>query len=174
MVHGMRRRQGVWLAGGCLALRVAFAPALWLAISHDRRDWAIGLFLLACATDLLDGYLARRWEVCTSAGAYLDASADLLVVLAAMAALARHGLYPLWSLYLIACMFAQFVLTSRLGRPIYDPVGKYLGAFLFVVVGITLLRPDPGLCRVLLLGMVGACGISLTSRALHLLAGWKR
>jgi hypothetical protein len=55
----------------------------------------------------------------------------------------------------------------RLRRPIYDPLGKYLGAFLFVVVGVTLLRPDPVVCRVLLLGIVGMCAASLASRSLR-------
>lgn len=172
--HALRRRQGIWLACGLSVLRLAAAPALWLAVSHNLMTWAVGLFLLASVTDLLDGYLARRLVACTVLGAYLDASADLLVVLAALGAFARRGLYPLWSLYLIAFMFAQFVLTSRLGRPIYDPLGKYLGAFLFVVVGITLVLPEPVVCRVLLFGIVAICLLSLRSRALYLLAGWKR
>jgi CDP-diacylglycerol--glycerol-3-phosphate 3-phosphatidyltransferase len=45
------------------------------------------LFALAAATDLLDGYLARRWGVTTALGSFLDTTADKLVVSGALIAL---------------------------------------------------------------------------------------
>ena len=62
---------------GALLLLVAlggWAPALWLPV-------ALGLFLLACLTDLADGVLARRLSVESTAGAVLDPVADKLLML---------------------------------------------------------------------------------------------
>mmetsp|Transcript_6009 Transcript_6009/g.8753 ORF Transcript_6009/g.8753 Transcript_6009/m.8753 type:complete len:401 (+) Transcript_6009:96-1298(+) len=42
------------------------------------------LFAMACFTDWLDGYLARRWDVSTSFGAFLDPVADKLIVSTAL------------------------------------------------------------------------------------------
>ena len=53
---------------GALLLLVAlggWAPALWLPV-------ALGLFMLACLTDLADGVLARRLSVESTSGAVLD------------------------------------------------------------------------------------------------------
>ena len=62
---------------GALLLLVAlggWAPALWLPV-------ALGLFLLACLTDLADGVLARRLSVESTSGAVLDPVADKLLML---------------------------------------------------------------------------------------------
>ena len=62
---------------GALLLLVAlggWAPALWLPV-------ALGLFLLACLTDLADGVLARRLSAESTAGAVLDPVADKLLML---------------------------------------------------------------------------------------------
>lgn len=67
-------------------------------------------------------------------------------------------------------MFGQFVLTSRRARPIYDPVGKYYGVFLFCAVGVTLLLPYAAVRQALLVAILGFTVASLTSRALFLLA----
>jgi phosphatidylglycerophosphate synthase len=39
-------------------------------------NWALGVFLLAALSDLLDGYLAKRWQQETAFGAWLDSLAD--------------------------------------------------------------------------------------------------
>ncbi len=62
---------------GALLLLVAlggWAPALWLPV-------ALGMFLLACLTDLADGVLARRLSAESTAGAVLDPVADKLLML---------------------------------------------------------------------------------------------
>jgi len=49
---------------------------------------------------------------------------DVPMVLAAFSAFVIKGVYPFWTLLLIGAMFLQFILTSGLRRPVYDPVGK--------------------------------------------------
>lgn len=158
-----------WLPSALTALRLASIPWLLQALNQHHQAWAIGLLLLAGLTDILDGHLARKLGVCSTFGAYFDVSADLALVLAAFATFARQGIYPAWTLLLIGAMFAQFVLTSRLGRPVYDPVGKYYGAFLLVGSGITVALPDFAVCYTLLAAILGLTLASLSSRLVSLL-----
>ena len=51
-------------------------------------------------------------------------------------------------------MFLQFVVTSGLERPLYDPVGKYYGAALFAAVSITLISPNAAIHGAVLMGVV--------------------
>jgi phosphatidylglycerophosphate synthase len=157
------------LPSGISALRVPFAA--WFFFAYDSlQSWTLALLVAAIVTDMLDGYLARRLKVASSFGAYWDVTADFLFVLTAFTTFVRHGLYPSWILLLIGAMFVQFLLTSRQGRPVYDPVGKYYGAFLFVVIGITLVFPGSEIRATALIGLLGLTVVSLSSRAVALLA----
>ncbi len=158
-----------WLPSALTALRLASIPWLLQALNQHQQARAIAILLLAGLTDILDGYLARKLDVCSTWGAYFDASAGLALVLAAFAIFVRQGIYPAWTLLLIGAMFAQFVLTSRLGRPVYDPVGKYYGAFLLVASGITVALLDFAVCYTLLAAILGLTLVSLSSRLVTLL-----
>ncbi len=147
-----------------------FALVLPLITALDRYDvaLAVGLLMLIMLSDVLDGWLARRWHVCSSFGAYLDASADFTVLFAAFGMLVAHGVYPAWLLMLIGGMFGQFVLTARFKAPVYDPMGKYFGALLYGVV-LALLLPDLLLSYTLLAIIVGMTTLSLYGRGVLLL-----
>ena len=51
---------------------------VWLLLS-DRTLWAFVCFLAACLTDLLDGYIARRYQLITQLGIFLDPLADKMM-----------------------------------------------------------------------------------------------
>src|SRR6202162_4207249 len=57
------------------------------ALAIARESFALAIFLAAAATDLLDGYLARRWGQITTVGMLLDAIADKLLISAAVISL---------------------------------------------------------------------------------------
>jgi CDP-diacylglycerol--glycerol-3-phosphate 3-phosphatidyltransferase len=57
---------------------------------------AAGLFTLAAVTDVIDGFLARRWNMVTVVGKLLDPLADKLIVMAAMVMMTRLGRIPAW------------------------------------------------------------------------------
>jgi len=163
------KRLGTAIVSGLIAVRVAAAPLLLCTFMNDLRAWALGVFLFAVFTDALDGYVARRWGGSPCLGPYSDAAADFFLVLAAFLAFVMKSVYPLWTLLLIVAMFIQFVLTSRLDRPVYDPVGKYYGVFLFCAAGVTLVVPDPTVCRGVLVGILGFTTASAVSRCMFLL-----
>jgi CDP-diacylglycerol--glycerol-3-phosphate 3-phosphatidyltransferase len=62
---------------------------------------ALIVFLAAALTDLLDGYLARRWKQVTTVGTLLDPIADKLLISAALVSLVQIRLLPGWMVILI-------------------------------------------------------------------------
>lgn len=63
--------------------------------------FALILFLAAALTDLLDGYLARRWKQVTTVGTLLDPVADKLLISASLISLVEIRLLPGWMVILI-------------------------------------------------------------------------
>jgi CDP-diacylglycerol---glycerol-3-phosphate 3-phosphatidyltransferase len=106
-------------------LRIFFVPLLVAALvqGHVTIDLgfieitnatlALGLFLAAAATDLLDGYLARKWGQITTVGTLLDPIADKLLVSSALIALVQVRVVPAWmTIVVIAREFAISGLRS--------------------------------------------------------------
>jgi len=95
-------------------LRIFFVPFLVASLVEQelRLEWhgvvwvpnelvALAIFLTAAATDLLDGYLARRWGQITTVGTLLDPIADKLLISAALVSLVQIRLVPAWMVVLI-------------------------------------------------------------------------
>jgi|GEM_PF-571494 len=83
------------LTGARLVMTIAFI-ALGSLYAYDRAPiWmvyvSLGLFVLAAATDWLDGYLARKWGAVSIFGRVMDPLADKLLVLSAFILLAGPG-----------------------------------------------------------------------------------
>jgi len=76
--------------------------AIWTgALAVTRETFALLIFLAAAATDLLDGYLARRWGQITTVGTLLDPIADKLLISAALVSLVDIHRVPAWMVILI-------------------------------------------------------------------------
>jgi len=92
-------------------------------------------------TDLLDGYLARRWKQVTTVGTLLDPVADKLLVSAALVSLVQIRLLPGWmAILIISREFAVSGLRSIAAAEGYTIKAGELGKSKMVlqVVGITL------------------------------------
>jgi CDP-diacylglycerol--glycerol-3-phosphate 3-phosphatidyltransferase/cardiolipin synthase len=153
-----------------IAVRFIAAPLFLYTFTHDLAAWALCIFVVAVFTDALDGHVARKLGGASPfLGPYSDAVADFSLVLAAFSAFVVKGLCPFWMLLLIVAMFAQFVLTSRLTRPIYDPVGKFYGVFLFCAVGVTLVLPYAAVHQTVVVVILGFTIASVISRVKFLL-----
>ncbi|MBK8066517.1 MAG: CDP-alcohol phosphatidyltransferase family protein [Rhodanobacteraceae bacterium] len=84
-----------------LARLAAALPIAWLVV-HDHGQLAMVCFILAGASDGLDGWLAKRFRWQSQLGGWLDPLADKALVLSVCVALALHGDLPWWLLGLIA------------------------------------------------------------------------
>jgi CDP-diacylglycerol--glycerol-3-phosphate 3-phosphatidyltransferase len=85
-------------------LRIFFVPivvVLLLTKGGNMDLWAVGVFLLAAVTDLLDGYLARKRGQITTLGILLDPIADKLLTFAAFVSLVELHLVPAWMVVII-------------------------------------------------------------------------
>lgn len=71
---------------------------------------ALGIFMAAALTDLLDGYLARRWKQVTTVGMLLDPIADKLLISAALISLVEMRLLPGWMVIII--ISREFAVTG--------------------------------------------------------------
>jgi CDP-diacylglycerol--glycerol-3-phosphate 3-phosphatidyltransferase len=145
--------------------RIFFVPLLVALLVQERDflNWggrpvpndllALLIFWAAAATDLLDGYLARRWKQVTTIGTLLDPIADKLLVSAALIALVQVRVVPGWLVVLIVGReFAVSGLRSIAAVEGYTISASELGKTKTVsqVVAISLLvigihRPEVGL-----------------------------
>jgi CDP-diacylglycerol--glycerol-3-phosphate 3-phosphatidyltransferase len=64
--------------------RLAMAPVIIALALTDQRTLFIVFLCISFATDALDGFIARTWNLCTQVGARLDSIADELTYVAAL------------------------------------------------------------------------------------------
>lgn len=103
-------------------LRIFFVPVLVAVLVLDKRQFdiagvavpteyiALAIFLIAALTDLLDGYLARRWKQVTTVGTLLDPIADKLLISSALISLVQVGVVPAWMVVLV--VGREFAVTG--------------------------------------------------------------
>lgn len=83
-------------------VRILMAPVfLWMLLADGGSDgalrwWAAVIFIVAIATDGIDGYLARRYEIVTDLGKLLDPIADKVLTGFAFIGLSILGELPWW------------------------------------------------------------------------------
>jgi phosphatidylglycerophosphate synthase len=123
------------------------------------------LFLLLLCSDLLDGYLARRFGVSSKFGTYFDVVTDFVFVSSMFMVFIPKGFCPDWVLVLIAAVFVQFVLTSLFSDKIYDPVGKYYGSLCYGAIGLRFILSGQFFYDIVTVGIVGFAVASILSRA---------
>jgi len=93
------------------AVRIALIPPLMVLLLVDgipgARWWAFAVFVVACATDSIDGWLARSRGQVTIAGAFLDPLADKLLISAVLVSLVETQEVAAWvAMVIIAREFA--------------------------------------------------------------------
>jgi len=79
--------------------RIAVIPLfVWFTYDADPLYslLAAALFTVAAVTDVIDGFLARRWNMITVVGKLMDPLADKLIVMAALVMMTRLGRIPAW------------------------------------------------------------------------------
>lgn len=115
--------------------------------STPARMLALGLFLVASFTDFLDGYIARKYQLITNFGKFMDPLADKLLVCSAL--ICFVGLMELSPWITIAVVAREFIISGfRLiaaehGKVIAAGIwGKLKTASQMICIVLLLIRPD--------------------------------
>ena len=121
------------LPNAITVLRIGILPVLFLVLLEPGEALSLAiaiLFILAALTDLLDGYVARRYNIVTRIGKLLDPIADKIIMSTAMVLLIPIGRIPAW---IVALMIMRDFAVEGLrnmaaaeGHVIEaSPLGKY-------------------------------------------------
>ena len=174
-------------------LRIFFVPLLvatlladdlsarWQGMIPAARDlFALAIFLAAAATDLLDGYLARRWGQVTTVGTLLDPIADKLLVSAALISLVETHSVAAWIvIVIIGREFAVSGLRSIAAASGYTIRASELGKTKMSaqVVAISLViagKRWPQLDSLALAGMWAVMLFGVVSAADYFIKFWRK
>jgi len=131
-------------------LRLGLAPLLVVLVLQGRMGWALGVFVVAGATDALDGLIARLGSQQTTLGAMLDPVADKVLMTSSFIALTWGGglavAIPVWLTVVILSRDAIIIVSVAivnltLGRRIFYPslLGKLCTVSQLLTVGLVLL-----------------------------------
>jgi cardiolipin synthase (CMP-forming) len=152
----------------CVARMLLVPPLVWL-LAHAQYRVAVSLFLLAGASDALDGFLAKRYGWRTQLGGLLDPAADKLLLSSVFLTLGFVRVVPPWlvavvvarDLVIVAGAVAYRVLIGRFAWRA-RPVSKVNTAAQLAFVLAALLRAAFGLPSAGVLQLLGAVVVTTT------------
>jgi CDP-diacylglycerol--glycerol-3-phosphate 3-phosphatidyltransferase len=111
------RSRGIAAPDALALFRIAMTIPVMSFVRADQIDGhfviAAGLFAIASFTDFLDGYLARRTSGGTTLGAFLDTTADKILVTGTLLALVSVGRVSIWPAAII--IFREFAVMALRG-----------------------------------------------------------
>ncbi|MCX7670141.1 MAG: CDP-alcohol phosphatidyltransferase family protein [Anaerolineae bacterium] len=103
-------------------LRLLLVPFVVWAMLDGRELAALLGFVAAGLSDGVDGFIARRWNMKSELGAYLDPVADKLLLVSVFVVLAYQGLLPLWLVAIVVFRDALIVSAVMLSAVMDNPV----------------------------------------------------
>jgi CDP-diacylglycerol--glycerol-3-phosphate 3-phosphatidyltransferase len=131
-------------------LRILLTPVIMGMLMGDAPvRLTAALFAAAAATDWVDGYLARRWQVTTKLGSFLDTTADKLLVAGVLVALVAVERASPWIAVIIigrelTIMGLRGVIAAEGAVMQPSLLGKLKTSIQFLAILLAILRPgDP-------------------------------
>jgi cardiolipin synthase (CMP-forming) len=112
--------KGPWtLPNFITLLRLAALPFFLLCVSEGRFGLALLIFVAAGVSDGIDGYLARRFDMRSALGSYLDPIADKLLLISSYLVLAvpafpAHVKIPVWLAFLVISRDVLLLMVALL------------------------------------------------------------
>lgn len=147
---------------------------LYFSDMANAHFYALAIFILAGITDLLDGYIARKYDLISVVGTVLDPLADKLMLLTALLCLTVDGIMPLWAM---AIVLVKELLMITGGLVVYFrkeksviPANKFgkLATLLFTLaVFFMIVQPGAWYTMVLLVSAIASKLWAFTSYAKH-------
>ncbi len=163
-------------------LRIVLVPAIALCVRDERFSAALVLYLVATLSDVVDGWIARRFHQVTALGVLLDPLVDVVFNFALFAGLAGAGLLPMWVFAAIAVRYGILVGGATCLYVFIGPVrirpttlGRLTGVLTSALVAfLILLHQWGGALATRLQPLTGiALGVLLTATVVHVVVlGW--
>jgi len=108
-------------------MRVSVVPFLFILLLSPGEFWSLILailFVIASITDFFDGYFARKYQMITTMGKFLDPIADKIMVNTAMILMIPIGRIPAW---IVAVTIIRDLIVDVI-RSIASSEGIYIQA----------------------------------------------
>lgn len=162
--------------------RLFLVPLVIVMIVNERWQAAFIVFVAAGISDAIDGFIAKRFDMTSELGAYLDPVADKALIVSIYITLAMVGAIPTWLVILVVSRDLMIVSAVLLSWLMAKPVAiapfavsklntaAQLG-FAALVLGSRAFGADPG--QLLLLGQFLVALLTLGSMTAYL-AFWLR
>ena len=91
-------------------LRIILIPVFLIFAYNHLMVPALIVYLVACLSDMADGYIARHYNQITNFGKFMDPLADRMLVLAAMCFFIENGQMPGWAVAVV--LFREFAVSG--------------------------------------------------------------
>ncbi len=133
-----KKRENIWNVPNVLTmLRAALIPVFLVLYYTSQRYLALAVFLLASATDLLDGYIARKYNLVTNFGKLMDPLADKLMVVSVLLVQTFSGILPPEAVIIVILKEMIMVLGGvymlKKGIVVHSEIVGKAAQFLFIV-----------------------------------------
>ena len=102
--------------------RLILVPLVIVMIVNARWDEAFFLFVAAGVSDAIDGFIAKRFDMKSELGAYLDPLADKALIVSIYITLAIIGIIPVWLVIVVVSRDLMIVTAVILSWLMEKPV----------------------------------------------------
>ena len=90
--------------------RILLIPVFLVLAYMGQTAWALAVYIIACLSDMADGYIARHYNQISNFGKFMDPLADKVLVLAAMCFFIENGQMPGWAVVIV--LFREFAVSG--------------------------------------------------------------
>ena len=81
--------------------RIVLIPVFLVLAYTGLKYWALAVYIIACLSDVADGYIARHYNQVSNFGKFVDPLADKMLVLSAMCFFIENGQMPGWAVAIV-------------------------------------------------------------------------
>lgn len=90
--------------------RIVLIPVFMVLAYTGLKYWALAVYIIACLSDVADGYIARHYNQVSNFGKFVDPLADKMLVLSAMCFFIENGQMPGWAVAIV--LFREFAVSG--------------------------------------------------------------
>lgn len=90
--------------------RIVLIPVFLMLAYTGLKYWALAVYIIACLSDVADGYIARHYNQVSNFGKFVDPLADKMLVLSAMCFFIENGQMPGWAVAIV--LFREFAVSG--------------------------------------------------------------